>query len=48
MALSDTIAVLQEGQIICDDTPESVSNNKKVLEAYLGGGVKNESSGTVL
>lgn len=42
MALSDTIAVLQEGQIICDDTPESVSNNEKVLEAYLGGGVKNE------
>lgn len=42
MALSDTIAVLQDGRIICDDTPESVSNNAKVLEAYLGGGVKNE------
>jgi branched-chain amino acid transport system ATP-binding protein len=42
MALSDSIAVLQEGRIICDDTPDAVSNNEKVLEAYLGGGVKNE------
>ncbi|MCP4021142.1 MAG: ABC transporter ATP-binding protein [Desulfobacteraceae bacterium] len=40
MTLSDTIAVLQEGRIICDDTPQAVSNNEKVLEAYLGGGVK--------
>ncbi len=42
MTLSDSIAVLQEGQIICDDTPKAVSNNEKVLEAYLGGGMKNE------
>lgn len=42
MALSDSIAVLQEGLIICDDTPQAVSNNEVVLEAYLGGGVKNE------
>jgi len=42
MALSDSIAVLQEGQMICDVTPVAVSNNEKVLEAYLGGGVKNE------
>ncbi len=41
MELSDTIGVLQEGKIICDDTPENVSGNEKVLEAYLGGGVKN-------
>ncbi len=39
MALSDSIAVLQEGKIICDDTPEAVSNNEAVLAAYLGGGV---------
>ncbi|MBC8439394.1 MAG: ABC transporter ATP-binding protein [Deltaproteobacteria bacterium] len=39
MALSDSIAVLQEGRVICDDTPDAVSNNEKVLEAYLGGGV---------
>ena len=42
MAVSDSIAVLQEGRIICDDTPEAVSNNEDVLKAYLGGGVKNE------
>jgi branched-chain amino acid transport system ATP-binding protein len=40
MSLSDSIAVLQEGRLICDDTPEAVSNNEVVLAAYLGGGVK--------
>ena len=38
MALSDTIAVLKEGQFICDDTPEAVAGNSEVQEAYLGGG----------
>ncbi len=42
MTVSDTIAVLQEGRMICDDTPEAVSNNEDVLAAYLGGGVSNE------
>lgn len=42
MALSDSIAVLKEGRLICDDTPEAVSQNEEVLEAYLGGGVKHE------
>jgi branched-chain amino acid transport system ATP-binding protein len=42
MALSDSIAVLQEGRIICDDTPAAVSNNQIVMDAYLGGGVKHE------
>ncbi len=42
MTLSDSIAVLQDGRIICDDTPRAVSNNRKVLDAYLGGGVKHE------
>jgi branched-chain amino acid transport system ATP-binding protein len=40
MSVSDSIAVLQEGGLICDDTPEAVANNPAVLEAYLGGGVK--------
>jgi branched-chain amino acid transport system ATP-binding protein len=40
MTVSDSIAVLKEGQLICDDTPEAVSCNADVLEAYLGGGVK--------
>jgi branched-chain amino acid transport system ATP-binding protein len=40
MTVSDTIAVLKEGQLICNDTPEAVSNNEEVQAAYLGGGVK--------
>jgi len=38
MALSDSIAVLHEGKLITDDTPEAVSKNKEVQEAYFGGG----------
>ena len=41
MSLSDTIAVLKEGTLICDDIPEAVACNATVQEAYLGGGVKN-------
>lgn len=32
----DRILVLNEGQIILDDTPEKVMGNEKVIEAYLG------------
>jgi branched-chain amino acid transport system ATP-binding protein len=38
MALSDSIAVLHEGKLIADDTPEAISKNPEVQEAYLGGG----------
>ncbi len=40
MNVSDSIAVLKEGRLICDDTPDAVASNKEVLEAYLGGGIK--------
>jgi len=40
MALSDSIAVLKDGRLLCDDAPEAVSCNPEVLEAYLGGGVR--------
>jgi branched-chain amino acid transport system ATP-binding protein len=40
MSVSDGIAVLKEGRLICDDTPQAVANNEEVLAAYLGGGVK--------
>ena len=38
MALSDSIAVLHEGKLIADDTPEAISKNREVQEAYFGGG----------
>lgn len=40
MTVSDSIAVLKEGRLICDDTPDAVANNDEVQAAYLGGGVK--------
>ena len=42
MQVSDSIAVLKEGSLLVDDTPEAVSNNAEVQAAYLGGGVKND------
>lgn len=38
MALSDSIAVLHEGKLIADDTPEAINKNQEVQEAYFGGG----------
>lgn len=37
-ALSDSIAVLQDGRLIADDTPENISQNSEVQAAYFGGG----------
>ena len=37
-ALSDSIAVLQDGRLIADDTPEKISRNAEVQAAYFGGG----------
>ena len=42
MSLSDTIAVLQEGELIADGPPDEIYRNKAVQEAYLGGGAKRE------
>jgi branched-chain amino acid transport system ATP-binding protein len=42
MTVSDTIAVLKNGILICDDRPEVVVQNREVQEAYLGGGQKND------
>jgi len=36
MALSDSIAVLHEGRLIADNTPEAISQNHQVQEAYFG------------
>ena len=37
MALSDSIAVLHEGKLIADDSPDAISKNREVQEAYFGG-----------
>lgn len=42
MALSDSIAVLQDGRLIADGDPEAIHRSKEVQEAYLGGGAKLE------
>jgi branched-chain amino acid transport system ATP-binding protein len=40
MKLSDSIAVLKDGALLCDDTPQCVADNPIVQEAYLGGGAR--------
>jgi branched-chain amino acid transport system ATP-binding protein len=37
LALSDSIAVLKEGRLIADDTPEAIGENAEVQAAYFGG-----------
>ncbi len=38
MALSDSIAVLKDGRLIADGSPEAVSGSPEVQAAYFGGG----------
>lgn len=40
-SLSHRIVVLDEGKFLCEGSPETVMNDKRVIEAYLGGGHKN-------
>jgi branched-chain amino acid transport system ATP-binding protein len=42
MALSDSIAVLQDGRLIADGDPDTIYRSKEVQDAYLGGGAKLE------
>ncbi len=42
MALSDSIAVLQDGRLIAEGDPDTIRHSKEVQEAYLGGGAKLE------
>ena len=42
MTLSDTIAVLQEGELIADGDPDEIHKSEAVQKAYLGGGARRE------
>ena len=42
MALSDSIAVLKDGRLIADDTPDAISRNAEVQAAYFGGAASRE------
>lgn len=37
MAVADSVAVLDGGELIADDTPHEVQSDERVQEAYLGG-----------
>ncbi|MBI4269893.1 MAG: ABC transporter ATP-binding protein, partial [Candidatus Rokubacteria bacterium] len=39
LALSDSIAVLKDGRLLADGSPEAISRNPEVQAAYFGGGV---------
>ena len=42
MTVSDSIAVLKDGCLICDGSPQAVAQNQEVQEAYLSGGVTHD------
>jgi branched-chain amino acid transport system ATP-binding protein len=36
MAVSDAVAVLENGRLIADDSPDEIRGDSRVQEAYLG------------
>ena len=39
LALSDSVAVLKDGRLLADGSPEAISRNPEVQAAYFGGGI---------
>ncbi|HSF91674.1 MAG TPA: ABC transporter ATP-binding protein [Paracoccaceae bacterium] len=44
--LCDPVICMAEGQLLVEGTPDEVKNNEKVIEAYLGTGLKNKPAKT--
>jgi branched-chain amino acid transport system ATP-binding protein len=40
MSLSDSVAVLKDGRLIADESPEAIGRNAEVQAAYFGGGAR--------
>ncbi|MGG7565535.1 ABC transporter ATP-binding protein [Rhodovulum sp. DZ06] len=38
--MCDHVIVMAEGQVLCEGTAEAVQNDERVIEAYLGGGLR--------
>lgn len=46
MTVSDTVTVLEYGEIIANGTPQEIQNNPRVVEAYFGGTAKQSEEAT--
>jgi branched-chain amino acid transport system ATP-binding protein len=45
MSLAEQVLVLAEGRIIAEGTPQAITANPRVIEAYLGPGAAQRATG---